>query len=94
MLNQVFEDIRLRIDKLTGLCDDLQRVQDAACDLRDADEDSPWVLRYLNSETQCASMLSGKADFICKLMADKLKELEDYIRASLENPYEVPTIND
>jgi len=94
MLDKVFEDIRVRMDKLTGLFQDLQQVQDAACDLRDADEDSPWVLRYLNSETQCAAMLSGKAEFICKLMAEKLKELEAYIRASLENPYEVPTIND
>ena len=94
MLDQVFEDIRVQMDKLTGLFDDLSNVQEAAQDLRDADEDSPWVLRYLNSETQCAVMLSGKAEFICSLMAENLKKLEAYIRASMENPYEVPTSND
>ena len=75
MSDEIFDEVQRRMLKLEGLNADLNNVHDAICDLRDADEDAPWVMRYLLNETTCMQMLHTKANGILQFMRDEANEL-------------------
>lgn len=71
MTDEVYNEVQRKMHKLEGLRADLEELHDAICDLRDADEDSPWVLRYLRDQTQTMEGLHGKASAILQFMQDE-----------------------
>ena len=75
MSDEIFDEVQRKMHKLEGLRADLEELHDAICDLRDADEDAPWVLRYLLNETMCMQMLHNKANAILQFMRDEANEL-------------------
>ena len=75
MTDEVYNEVQRKMLKLEGLNADLNNVHDAICDLRDADEDAPWVLRYLLNETTCMGMLHNKASAILQFMQEEANAL-------------------
>jgi hypothetical protein len=75
MTDEVYNEVQRKMLKLEGLNADLNNVHDAICDLRDADEDAPWVLRYLLNETTCMGMLHNKAEAILRFMQEEANAL-------------------
>ena len=71
MTDEVYNEVQRKMHKLEGLRADLEELHDAICDLRDADEDSPWVLRYLRDQTICMESLHGKARAILQFMQEE-----------------------
>jgi len=71
MTDEVYNEVQRKMHKLEGLRSDLEELHDAICDLRDADEDSPWVLRYLRDQTICMESLHGKARAILQFIQDE-----------------------
>ena len=71
MTDEVYNEVQRKMHKLEGLRADLEELHDAICDLRDADEDSPWVLRYLRDQTICMESLHGKASAILQFIQDE-----------------------
>jgi len=71
MTDEVYNEVQRKMYKLEGLRADLEELHDAICDLRDADEDSPWVLRYLRDQTICMESLHGKARAILQFMQEE-----------------------
>ena len=71
MTDEVYNEVQRKMHKLEGLRADLEELHDAICDLRDADEDSPWVLRYLRDQTICMESLHGKARAILQFIQEE-----------------------
>ena len=66
-----------RIQKLRGLCEDLEQLQEMIDDFENVDADGDKVLYYLRTETTTSDTLATKRNFIVNLIQDELDELKE-----------------
>ena len=69
--------ISQRIQKLHGLCKDLEQLQEMMDDFESVDADGDKVLYYLRTETTTGVTLATKRNFIVNLIQDELNELKE-----------------
>ena len=66
-----------RIQKLRGLCEDLEMLQTMIDDFESVDADGDRVLYYLRTETTTGVTLGTKRSHIVNLIQEELDELKE-----------------
>ena len=82
MKNDVFwcvPTISQRIQKLRGLCENLELLQEMMDDFENVDTDGDKVLYYLRTETTTGVTLATKRNYIVNLIQDELDELKEQL---------------
>lgn len=69
--------ISQRIQKLRGLCEDLETLQTMIDDFENVDADGDRVLYYLRTETTTGVTLATKRHYIVNLIQEELDELKE-----------------
>ena len=66
-----------RIQKLRGLCEDLELLQEMMDDFESVDADGDKVLYYLRTSTTTGVTLATKRNFIVNLIQEELDALKE-----------------
>ena len=69
--------VNQRIQKLRGLCEDLETLQTMIDDFESVDADGDRVRYYLRTETTTGVTLATKRHYIVNLIQEELDELKE-----------------